>query len=56
GDPFADGEPMQVSQVGGDVAVAGYVEDEAGGGVLNTLQTFLEFCGGPSIKGVAVVQ
>ncbi|KAJ1091308.1 hypothetical protein NDU88_004435 [Pleurodeles waltl] len=56
GDPFADGKPVQVPQVCGDVVVAGYVEDEAGGGVLNLLQTFLEFSGGSSVKGVAVVQ
>ncbi|KAJ1214689.1 hypothetical protein NDU88_002307 [Pleurodeles waltl] len=49
GDPFVDGKPVQVSQVGGDVAVVGYVEDEAGGGVLNSLQTFLEFSGGSCV-------
>ncbi|KAJ1214062.1 hypothetical protein NDU88_001690 [Pleurodeles waltl] len=56
GDPFADWEPMQVSQVCGDVAVAGHVEDEAGRGVLNALQAILEFGCGPSVEGVAVVQ
>ncbi|KAJ1164561.1 hypothetical protein NDU88_004997 [Pleurodeles waltl] len=49
GDPFVDGKPVQLSQVGGDVAVAGYVEDEAGGGVLNSLETFLEFSGGSCV-------
>ncbi|KAJ1122232.1 hypothetical protein NDU88_000735 [Pleurodeles waltl] len=47
---------MQVSQVCGDVAVAGYVEDEAGRGVLDALQAVLEFGGGPGVEGVAVVQ
>ncbi|KAJ1189217.1 hypothetical protein NDU88_005967 [Pleurodeles waltl] len=56
GDPFADWEPMQVSQVCGDVAVAGYVEDEACRCVLNALQAILEFGCGPGVEGVAVVQ
>ncbi|KAJ1192785.1 hypothetical protein NDU88_002091 [Pleurodeles waltl] len=46
GDSLVDGEPMQVSQVGCDVAVPGDVQAEACSGVLDALQSFLEFARG----------
>ncbi|KAJ1165290.1 hypothetical protein NDU88_005718 [Pleurodeles waltl] len=53
---YQEREPVQVSQVGCDVAVAGDVLDEACGDVLYALQSFLEISHGSCVQGVAVVQ
>ncbi|KAJ1204257.1 hypothetical protein NDU88_008038 [Pleurodeles waltl] len=56
GDYLVDGEPVQVSQVGGDVAVAGYVEDKSGGGVLDALEALQVLGRDACVEYVAVVE
>ncbi|KAJ1187227.1 hypothetical protein NDU88_004006 [Pleurodeles waltl] len=56
GDSLVDWEPVHVFQVVCDVAVAGDVQYEGCGGVLDALQPPLEFGCGSCIEGSAVVQ
>ncbi|KAJ1199040.1 hypothetical protein NDU88_002878 [Pleurodeles waltl] len=55
-DSLVDGEPMQVSQMGCHMAVAGDVQDEACRGVLYALQSFLVLGHDSCVDGVAIVQ
>ncbi|KAJ1185646.1 hypothetical protein NDU88_002436 [Pleurodeles waltl] len=56
GDSFVDRETVKVSQVTGDVAVAGNVQDKSGQGVLDSLQFLLKFLGGAGIECITVVE
>ncbi|KAJ1140749.1 hypothetical protein NDU88_007087 [Pleurodeles waltl] len=55
GDSFVDWDPVEVSQVVCDVAVAGDVQDEACRGVLDAVLPLLEFGRGSCVEGIVVV-
>ncbi|KAJ1165523.1 hypothetical protein NDU88_005950 [Pleurodeles waltl] len=56
GDPLVDREPMEFSQVSGDVVVARYVQDESCCGVLDPLKFPLQLGGDAGVQSVPVVQ